>query len=396
MSVLIRLPLAGANDEFAEITAWLKKKDEFVNKGDLICAIETTKAVMDIEAIASGYLVPLVEAGKTVRVGEPLAAVTDSLGEDVSSLLAAAAKTTATPARTDRRWTKKAEMMAGRHGIDLSQLWERHGGKVIGEAEVKVFLGSAETATSAAPQNQATEVVSQAERVLILGGASGGGAGLVLDALSRIPSQRAVGVLDRDPELKGKSILNVPVLGPTSMAEELWNARMFDGAIIAFNSNLDERAALFEDLSRRGVRFTNVVDVTAMCRLNVRMGTGNIILAACYLGPWATIGDNNFLSSHTCIEHHCSLGSHCAFGPSVTFSGRVTVGDKVSFATNIAVEPDINIGDDAVIASGAILTRSIPANSIVKARVDYTIRTRQPKAPAQDPEPRSQAKSTKI
>src|SRR5258706_2336786 len=226
-------------------------------------------------------------------------------------------------------------MMAGRYGINLNQLLEMHDGKIIGEAEVTAFLESTRVSRENEAQDQVpARVADQVERVLVLGGARGGGAALVLDALARIPSQRAVGILDRDPDLKGQALLGVPVLGPSTMVEELWNAGEFDGAVIAFNSSLDERAALFEDLSHRGVRFTNIVDVTSMCRLNVRMGTGNIILAACYLGPWASMGDNNFLSSHTSIEHHCRLGSHCVFGPSVTFSGRVTVGNKVKFATN--------------------------------------------------------------
>jgi sugar O-acyltransferase (sialic acid O-acetyltransferase NeuD family) len=382
VTVVIKLPMAGPNDEFAEIIVWHKKKDDFVHKGDLLCAAETTKAVMDIEAEASGYLVPLVEEGQSVRTGEPIAALTEHVGEDISSMLAPVVKAESRSTKDDRRWTKKAELLARRHGLSLDDLVKKFPDTVIGEAEV---LSALEPSASNLPGSQTVvqvEAGEEVERVLILGGARGGGATLVLDALARIPGQCAVGILDRDAGTHGQTIMGVPVLGPTSMAEELWHSGKFDAAIIAFNSNLDERATLFEDFAGRGIRFANVCDVTVISRLNVRLGAGNVILASSYLGPYATIGDNNFLSSQTCIEHHCRLGSHCAFGPSVTFSGRVTVGNKVRFGTNIAVEPDVNIGDDVVIASGATLTRSIPANSIVKARVDYAIRPRRehPKA----------------
>ena len=141
-------------------------------------------------------------------------------------------------------------------------------------------------------------------------------------------------------------------------------------------STADERAALFDNLVRRGVRFTNVIDITTTIRLNVRIGTGNVILALCYIGPFATVGDNNFLSSYTCIEHDCRLGSHCAFGPAVSLSGRVSIGNKVRFETKIAIEPDVSIGDDVIVSSSSVLTRSIPAKSVVKARVSYTVRPR--------------------
>jgi sugar O-acyltransferase (sialic acid O-acetyltransferase NeuD family) len=224
---------------------------------------------------------------------------------------------------------------------------------------------------------EAPAEIDRVERVLVLGGALGGSAALVLDALARIPTQRAVGVLDRDPATHGNSVLGIPVVGSTSQAEELRQKDFYDSAVIAFNANLRERAGLFEKLSARGIPFANVVDVTADVRLNARMGTGNVILASCHVGPFASLGDNNFLSTACCIEHHCRLGSHCAFGPHVAFSGRVTVGDQVRFGMMIGIEPDVTIGDEAVIASGSILTRNVPDRTTVKVHPNYSLRSRQ-------------------
>jgi sugar O-acyltransferase (sialic acid O-acetyltransferase NeuD family) len=213
------------------------------------------------------------------------------------------------------------------------------------------------------------------ERVLVLGGAGGGGAALILDAIAANPRQRAIGVLDREPSLTGRDLFGVPVLGATDRALEMWRAGAFDAAVIAFNRNLRERAALFAELSAQGVRFTNVIDPTARIGLGARIGTGNVILAFCRVGPNASIGDNNFLSAYVSIEHDCLLGSHCGFGPSVAFSGFVTVGDRVRFGTGIAAEPRLAIGADATIASGVTLTRDVPAGSFVKSRADIAIRT---------------------
>jgi sugar O-acyltransferase (sialic acid O-acetyltransferase NeuD family) len=370
MTSLVHLPRLGANDETAKINVWLKNPGDFVKRGDVICAVETTKAVMDITAEDEGFLAPLVPAGASLTVGAPLAALTQKVGEDFSGLLLPSQTSVE---RKERPWTKKAEILARRLNVDLYELAKIYSGTTIGEAEVLKY----DSPDLSPGGEDGTPVSERIERVLILGSAKGGGAALIVDALSRIPGQHAIGILDRDPNLKGKSILTIPILGSTTEAADLWDRRAFDAAVIAFNADLDERAALFEDLMRHGVTFTNVIDTTAAIRLNTRIGTGNVILASCYLGTHARIGDNNFLSSHTCVEHHCRIGSHCAFGPGVTLSGRVNVGSKVRFGTKIGVEPGLDIGDNVIVASGATLTRSIPADSIVKARIEYTIRPRE-------------------
>jgi acetyltransferase-like isoleucine patch superfamily enzyme len=57
-------------------------------------------------------------------------------------------------------------------------------------------------------------------------------------------------------------------------------------------------------------------------------------------------------------------------------SSLVTVGARVKFGTGIFVEPKLTIGPDSIIGSGAILARDIPPNSIVKTKVNYSIRSR--------------------
>jgi acetyltransferase-like isoleucine patch superfamily enzyme len=91
------------------------------------------------------------------------------------------------------------------------------------------------------------------------------------------------------------------------------------------------------------------------------------------LGPCTKIGNNNFLSSCVNLEHHNRLGSYCTFGPSVSTSGEVVIGDDVKFGTGIFIEPCVKIGENSVVASGAILVGAVPANSIVKTKLNYTI-----------------------
>ena len=366
MSLLLRVPMVGVNDEYVTVVAWKKSPGDLVHRGEVLCIVETTKATVDIEATSAGYLVCLAEEGKSAKVGDPLAALTDQPNEDIAPLLPAPESPAAN--MEERRWTKKAALLARRSGVDLEKLADQVGGRIVTEQDV-LAAQKGPHPTEGLRGDLVDEEFPQrkAERVLILGG--GGGAVLAIDIMARIPTQRPVGVLDGNPKMHGKSIMGVPVLGATSRAEELWKAGICDGMIITFVRDLKERAEYFDRLSALGVRFSNVIDASFDIRSNVSMGTGNLIIGHGYLAPCVRIGDNNFLALSAFIEHHSVVGSHCSFGPRFTASGRVEIGNRVKFGTGVCVEPFVTVGDDAMIASGTILTGHVAANTVIKAHV---------------------------
>ena len=54
--ITIIIPKTGAEMEEARIISWKKNVGDFVQKGDVVLEIETDKALMDVEATASGVL----------------------------------------------------------------------------------------------------------------------------------------------------------------------------------------------------------------------------------------------------------------------------------------------------------------------------------------------------
>ena len=73
--------------EAGVIAKWHKKVGEKVSEGDLLCEVETDKAVMSYEASQSGHLLGIVcEEGEGATVGATIALM-GAEGEDVSALL---------------------------------------------------------------------------------------------------------------------------------------------------------------------------------------------------------------------------------------------------------------------------------------------------------------------
>lgn len=99
MAVEVRLPRLGQGMEAGTIVRWLKAKGDPVAKGEPLYELDTDKVTQEVEAEADGTLLEIVVPEGEVSVGS-LVAVIGAEGEDVSSLLAAAAPSGDGEART--------------------------------------------------------------------------------------------------------------------------------------------------------------------------------------------------------------------------------------------------------------------------------------------------------
>src|SRR5579862_6752878 len=92
MAQIIGLPKLSPTMEEGVLVRWTKKEGDKVSPGDLVAEVETDKANMDFNIEDDGVLLKLlVKEGETVKLGAPVA-ILGKAGEDVSSLVAEAAK----------------------------------------------------------------------------------------------------------------------------------------------------------------------------------------------------------------------------------------------------------------------------------------------------------------
>jgi len=76
MVTRVIVPQKGLSEESCIILEWKKKEGELVAKGEIICVIETNKAVFEIESPASGILLKILhKQGEEVRVMETIAII---------------------------------------------------------------------------------------------------------------------------------------------------------------------------------------------------------------------------------------------------------------------------------------------------------------------------------
>lgn len=70
MAAKIVIPIVrkGGKYDIAKLVEWKAKEGDWVEKGNIVLAVETEKASFDIEAEASGFLHILVQEGKKAMV----------------------------------------------------------------------------------------------------------------------------------------------------------------------------------------------------------------------------------------------------------------------------------------------------------------------------------------
>lgn len=87
MATPVLMPKQGNSVESCLIVSWKKQKGDLVSAGEVLCEIETDKAVMDVESTASGVLLETLFAeGDDVPV-QTVIAVVGAYGEDISGFL---------------------------------------------------------------------------------------------------------------------------------------------------------------------------------------------------------------------------------------------------------------------------------------------------------------------
>ena len=158
MASRVIMPKLTDSMEEGVVVKWRKAEGEPVESGDVLAEIETDKAVMDLEAFASGTLRKiLVPEGTTVPsgtligvIGEPEEDIRDILaGRAASSMASAASRSATSAAETTSAATApvaegpvspRVRTLAREHGIDLGTVTGSGPGGRIVERDLELFL----------------------------------------------------------------------------------------------------------------------------------------------------------------------------------------------------------------------------------------------------------------
>jgi sugar O-acyltransferase (sialic acid O-acetyltransferase NeuD family) len=376
----IFIPKLDENTAEIVIREWYKKEMESIVRGEKLLAIETDKAVIDIEAEDSGILLKIL-AHENGRI--PIPCVVGLYGDSAAEIdsdefkreleKATAMKSEPSPeAGPTKPEVKKAtergiaaspaaRRLAREKGIDLSRV---EGSGPRGEITAKDIMALADTEARAPIK---VESEQRPSRVMVIGAGDGGKIVAELLGLDLIKYELA-GFLDDKKELWGQEMEGSRVLGGTDQLQTLSEQGIFDSVIISITANMTVRRKLFEKYRALGYKFINIIHPSVFVSPSAQLGTGNLIYGMVYIGTQTKIGDNNLISAHSSIDHHNKVGSHNLFGPGCLTSGDVTIGDSCIFGAGVGIEPHLKIGNNIKVASGLAITSHVADGTVLKSR----------------------------
>jgi len=365
------IPTINVNDTKVIISGIEKENLDFIKEDEMLYCVETSKATEDYYPHYEGYVVLFVEDMDEVEVGKSAGMIFKKLDDAKACLEDFKAKKTKKMAYENINASKKAIAYAEKIGFDLS-LIKKDG--IIKTEDIDNYLNAAKEPKRDVEIEKVDYTYNNSiQRVVVLG--AGRGSMQVLDLINHIPEYKAVGIYDDTPELQNTSVDSVPVIGKIDfekIASDYSDGR-FDYIVNGIGYTCEFRKKCYDELTKRGVKYCNLIHPSVIIGGDVALGSGNIILPMCHIGPHARIGNDCFLTAQTSIEHHNIIGSHCMFGPGVKFSGSVTVGECTRFGAGIYAEPWLTIGSYCKIASGVILIKNIPDKVVVRNKSSIDI-----------------------
>lgn len=193
--------------------------------------------------------------------------------------------------------------------------------------------------------------------IIILG--AGGHAKVLIDAL-QYQSANILGVTDPDPELHGKDVMGIPIIGDdNSILQYGVNDIMLVNGMGKVNCS-NKRMQIYQTFKERGYIFAKVIHPSAVISTGVYLAEGVHIMAGAIIQTLATIGVNTIINTRASIDHECIIGDHVHIAPGATISGGVKIGDNVLIGAGATVIHGIHVGASSIVGAGAVVKKDIP------------------------------------
>jgi len=199
-------------------------------------------------------------------------------------------------------------------------------------------------------------------KLLLVG--AGGHCRSVIDSINQKQYSDIV-IIDL-PEMVGKDVFSIPIVGTDADIDELYK-NGYQQAIITIGSigNPNRRICLYKKLKETGFTFPVVIDSTAIIsKKNVIINEGVFIGKGVIINAGIHIGCFSIINTGVIIDHDCSIGQFAHIAPGVKLSGGVHIQDNVHIGIGASVVQLINIGENTVIGAGSVVVSDIDKNKV--------------------------------
>lgn len=363
-AIPVKIPLLNPNEPEAKLVSLEVEEGQFVEAGDVICAVETTKSTAEVLAEAAGYVIDLqLSVGQNARAGARLCYLAESRDWRPADTQP---KTTDQPQDASSsikqeqipiglRISKPALKLAQSRELDLNQLPV---GPLVTEGMVREMI------------DQETQIGSQEAEydptALIIYGGGGHGKSLI-DLIRSLDSFEIQGIID-DGKVVNEKILDVPVIGGADILPELYRQGIRQAVnAVGGIGDISSRIKVFQHLLDNGFNFPVVTHPSAVMEISAELSPGVQVFPLAYIGSNVRIGFGAIINTGAVVSHDCKVQDFANISPGALLAGGVEIGKGSLVGMGVTINLGVRVGDYCRIGNSATIKANVPKNSIVKA-----------------------------
>jgi len=160
-----------------------------------------------------------------------------------------------------------------------------------------------------------------------------------------------------DDSLAGEVIRGLLVHSPDTVTSGKYVVGIADSSI---------RKKFAFDFEQRGLLAHSVIHPRSVIGPETSLGPGSIVLANCHVSSGVTVGAHVQVYYNATVGHDAILADYVTILPGANISGSVTLEEGVTVGSGAVVIQGLRVGAGAFIGAGSVVTKDIPANSVVK------------------------------
>jgi len=354
----VRVPLLNPNEPEARLASLAAAEGQRVERGHVLCTLETTKSTVDLEAQEGGFVAGLTaKVGALLRAGMVLCWIAPDRGWRAPAAGSPVAEASHAGLPDGLRITDPALALARRLSLDLGALPM---GRLVTEADVRRLAPANADLEARLPHGPFSD------RAILIYGAGGHGKS-VLELIRAEGRFDSLGFVD-DGITPGIRVMDGIVLGGEEVLAVLHERGLRHAAnAVGGIGDVGSRVAVFERLAQAGLDCPALVHPSAVVEGSARLADGVQVFAQAYVGSQAEIGFGAIINTAAVISHDCRLGACANVSPGGLLAGGVDLGERVLVGMGATLNLQVRVGAGARIGNSAVVKQDVPAGGVVRA-----------------------------
>ncbi|OEH94249.1 2,3,4,5-tetrahydropyridine-2,6-dicarboxylate N-acetyltransferase [Bacillus solimangrovi] len=143
------------------------------------------------------------------------------------------------------------------------------------------------------------------------------------------------------------------------------------GKVEDFVVENDRRNSAIPLLDMKGINAR--IEPGAVIRDQVEIGDNAVIMMGAMINIGSVVGEGTMIDMNVVLGGRATVGKNCHIGAGAVLAGvieppsasPVIIEDNVVVGANAVILEGVKVGEGAVVAAGAIVTKDVPANTLV-------------------------------